>query len=99
MSILVGLLVFPASAVEKPEVTRLTNYENGSFILNWISALIALVGLVLSIIGQALKKSGLGVAAIILSILGILAGVGFLIFYLTLFSQSGDLMQILQGYY
>lgn len=60
-----------------------------SFILNWISALLALVGLVLSIIGQALKKSRLGVAAIILSVLGILAGVGFFILYLYITAHGG----------
>lgn len=68
-----------------------------SFILNWVSALIALVGLVLSIIGQAMKKSGLGIAAIILSVLGLLAGVGFFVWYLHILSQNG-FWQMLQYY-
>ncbi len=67
-----------------------------SFILSWISALLAVVGLVLSIVGQALKKSGFGVAAIILSVLGILAGAGFFILYLSILSNSNDLLSILQ---
>ena len=60
-----------------------------SFLLSWISALVADVGLVFSIVGQALKKSGFGVAAIILSVLGILAGVGFFILYLFILSNGG----------
>ncbi len=60
-----------------------------SFLLSWISALVAVVGLVFSIVGQALKKSGFGVAAIILSVLGILAGVGFFILYLFILSNGG----------
>lgn len=63
-----------------------------SFLLSWISALVAVVGLVLSIVGQALKKSGFGVAAIILSVLGILAGVGFFILYLSILSNGGFFM-------
>lgn len=67
-----------------------------SVIFSWISALIGVVGLVFSIVGQALKKSGMGVAAIILSALGILAGIGFLVLYLFILSNNGDLLRILQ---
>lgn len=69
-----------------------------SFILNWISALVAIVGLVLSIVGQALKKSGMGVAAIILSVLGVLAGIGFFILYLSLLTGSGEFFEIMQNF-
>lgn len=53
-----------------------------SCILSWISALIGIVGLILSIIGQVKKKSGMGVAAIIVSAISIVVAIVFFCVYM-----------------
>lgn len=53
-----------------------------SCILSWISVLIGLVGLILAIVGQVKKKSGMGVAAIIVSAIGIVLGIVFFCVYM-----------------
>ncbi len=53
-----------------------------SCILSWISALIGIVGLIFSIIGQVKKKSGLGIAAIIVSAISIVVAIVFFCVYL-----------------
>lgn len=51
--------------------------------MNWVGALIGLVGLILAIIGQVKRKSGLGLAAIIVSAAGMVLGLAMLVFVLT----------------
>ncbi len=49
------------------------------FCLSWVGSFIGLVGLVLAVIGQIKKKTKLGMAAIIVSALGLVAGIVMLI--------------------
>ena len=53
-----------------------------SCVLSWISALIGIVGLILSIIGQVKKKSGMGIAAIIVSAISIVVAIIFFCIYM-----------------
>lgn len=67
------------------------------FCLSWIGSLIGVVGLILAIIGQVKNKSKLGVAAIIVSSVGIVAGILFLVVILAaLGSMSGGLSDLMQ---
>lgn len=52
-----------------------------SCIFSWISALIGVVALILAIVGQVKSKSKLGLAAIIVSAVGIVCGVVFFFVY------------------
>ena len=62
-----------------------------SCVLNWISGLIGLVSLILSIVGQAKNKSSLGLAAIIVSAVGMVLGILFFIFYAYIITTTGEL--------
>lgn len=66
-----------------------------SCVLSWISALIGAVALILAIIGQVKNKSGLGLAAIIVSAAGIVCGVVFFFVYAYVLVSAGNVF----GYY
>ncbi|HKM35435.1 MAG TPA: hypothetical protein VJY54_11915 [Lachnospiraceae bacterium] len=69
------------------------------FCLNWIASLIGLVGLILAIIGQVKSKSKLGVAAIIVSAVGIVTGIVTLVIVLAaLGSYAGGVTDWMQYY-
>lgn len=69
------------------------------FCLSWVGSLIGVVGLILSIIGQVKSKSKLGVAAIIVSAIGIVAGIIFLVVIIAAIgSAAGGISEFMQYY-
>lgn len=89
-----------AQPVKKPDISGLSiaglvigiTAILSSCVLNWISVVIAVVGLILAIIGQIKSKSGLGIAAIIVSALGIVFGIFFFCLYMYILLNLNDFM-------
>lgn len=61
---------------------------------NWVDALIAVVGLILSILGlKSLRRKGMAVAGTICSVVGLLGSILVLIIYLFVIGKSVDLAE------
>lgn len=72
------------------------------FCMSWLGSLIGVVGLVLAIVGQVKNKSKLGIAAIVVSAIGVALGLIFLFIILSIMGSAAgsinDLMRYIEYY-